>query len=285
MAGISSSALKGSSYPENRKKYNGNEVQSKEFSDGSGLEWFDFNARTYDQQLGRFMQIDPWIEVGTQEMLTPYQFSGNNPIRYNDPDGKCPWCVGALIGGLVDAGLQLTEIALTDKPLSEFSVKSVLVSAAAGALSSGISSIAKIKQASTIVKIGVELATDAGVSAGSQLANDGQVSLKKTFVDVVAGQVVGRAAGALVEKKVANSAAAGQLKEAINREKNIARGKSNTVSKVKAKVTDAEKKLDQYVNTRAAGSAATASGAASKLEEFLEQTAIKEQKAKEKKND
>jgi RHS repeat-associated protein len=278
MAGISSSALKGGNYPENRKKYNGNELQSKEFSDGSGLEWFDFNARIYDQQLGRFMQIDPWIEVGTQEMLTPYQFAGNNPIRYNDPDGKCPWCVGAIIGGLLDAGLQLTEIALTDKTLSDFSVKSVVVSAAAGALSSGISSIAKIKQASTIVKIGVELATDAGVSAGSQLVNDGEVTLKKTLIDVGAGQIVGRGAGALVEKKAANSAVAGRLKEAINREKNIARGKSNTVSKAKAKVAEAEKKLDEYVNTRAAASAATASGAASKVVETIEQSAEKKKK-------
>jgi RHS repeat-associated protein len=93
MAGISANALKGSKYPENRKGYNGNELQSKEFGNGSGLELYDFNARTYDQQIGRFIQIDPWIEIGSQEMLTPYQFSYNNPIRYNDPDGKCPQCL------------------------------------------------------------------------------------------------------------------------------------------------------------------------------------------------
>ncbi|MET7001558.1 RHS repeat domain-containing protein [Chitinophaga defluvii] len=92
MAGISSNALKGTNYPENRIKYNGNELQTKEFSDESGLEWYDFNARLYDQQIGRFQQIDPWIEFGSQEILTPYQFSLNNPIRYNDPDGKCPIC-------------------------------------------------------------------------------------------------------------------------------------------------------------------------------------------------
>jgi RHS repeat-associated protein len=98
MAGISSNALKGVNYPENRKKYNGNELQNKEFEDESGLEWTDFNARTYDQQIGRFQQIDPWVEVGTQEMLTPYQFAYNNPVRYNDPDGKFPGFgfVGAL---------------------------------------------------------------------------------------------------------------------------------------------------------------------------------------------
>lgn len=60
--------------------------------DESGLEWYDFYARIYDQQTGRFQQIDPWIEFGSQEILTPYQFSFNNPIRYNDPDGKCAGC-------------------------------------------------------------------------------------------------------------------------------------------------------------------------------------------------
>ncbi|SKA47371.1 RHS repeat-associated core domain-containing protein, partial [Chitinophaga eiseniae] len=89
MAGISSNALVGKNYPENRRKYNGNELQFKEFSDGSGLEWFDFNARTYDQQIGRFIQIDPLIE-NNQEDYTPYHFAYNNPVRFSDPDGRIP---------------------------------------------------------------------------------------------------------------------------------------------------------------------------------------------------
>jgi RHS repeat-associated protein len=86
MAGISSKAA-GSLI--NKKGYNGNEIQNKEFSDGSGLELYDFNARTYDQQIGRFIQIDPLTEDG-QESINPYHFSFNNPIRFNDPDGEAP---------------------------------------------------------------------------------------------------------------------------------------------------------------------------------------------------
>lgn len=87
MAGISSRAAVG--LP-NKKGFNSNELQSKEFSDGSGLELYDFNARTYDQQIGRFIQVDPLLEEDGQESISPYHFSYNNPLRYSDADGKAP---------------------------------------------------------------------------------------------------------------------------------------------------------------------------------------------------
>jgi RHS repeat-associated protein len=83
MAGISSRALNNA--PVNRRGYNGNELQSKEFSDGSGLDFYDFNARTYDQQIGRFLHIDPLADQRVS--LTPYNFVQNNPINRTDPTG------------------------------------------------------------------------------------------------------------------------------------------------------------------------------------------------------
>jgi RHS repeat-associated protein len=85
MAGISSKAA---GKLENKKQYAGNELQSKEFADGSGLDFYDFNARSYDHQIGRFHQIDPMTDEGGQESLTPFQYCGNNPVLYSDPDGK-----------------------------------------------------------------------------------------------------------------------------------------------------------------------------------------------------
>jgi len=88
MAGISSNALKGANYPENRKKYNEKELQSGEFSDHSGLELYDYGARMQDPQLGRWWVVDP--KASKMPSWSPYSAFYNNPIRFIDPYGQEP---------------------------------------------------------------------------------------------------------------------------------------------------------------------------------------------------
>ena len=84
MSGISDKALK-ANYPANKYRFQKQELQNKEFSDGSGLELYEFKYRFDDPQIGRFGSIDPL--ANKYEYNSPYAFSEDKVTTHVELEG------------------------------------------------------------------------------------------------------------------------------------------------------------------------------------------------------
>ena len=62
-------------------KYNDKELDLK-----GGLDWYDYGARHYDAMIGRWCAVDSLAEK--YNSFNVYNYCGNNPIRYVDPNGN-----------------------------------------------------------------------------------------------------------------------------------------------------------------------------------------------------
>ena len=104
MAGISSEAAKGITYPTNKKKYNGIEETTE-----LGLNQYDAQLRILDPQIGIWWQVDP--ETENMEMWSPYASNYDNPILYKDPLGNEPECCwGELKDAIVQSVKQVSSL-------------------------------------------------------------------------------------------------------------------------------------------------------------------------------
>jgi RHS repeat-associated protein len=104
-------------------KYNGKELQ-----DELGLNLYAYGYRHYDPAIGRWTTMDPLLNdlkfsfddnkvdeddenevyqalitkletaegIYNTNNLNPYGYGYNDPVSFDDPDGRCPWCIVVL---------------------------------------------------------------------------------------------------------------------------------------------------------------------------------------------
>jgi RHS repeat-associated protein len=79
-----------------------------ETGNGSWMALDYFGARYYESANGRFTSVDPVIDIETSlanpQRWNAYTYVLNNPIRYEDPDGRSATAAGAIIGAVIGAG-------------------------------------------------------------------------------------------------------------------------------------------------------------------------------------
>ena len=56
--------------------------------------------------VSRWISPDPLADHPNQFDKSPYQYAWNNPIYWDDPDGRCPWC---LVWAAVEVGLAVYD--------------------------------------------------------------------------------------------------------------------------------------------------------------------------------
>src|SRR5690606_5005963 len=247
----------------NRYLYNGKELQNE-----LGLEWYDYGARMYDPAVGRWFVVEQLADDIMQVDKSPYQYGWNNPVNLTDPDGNCPWCVGAVVGILTDIAIQTAEIALSDnKSFSkDFKVTSVIVSGVAGATGAGLAT--KLTKVGTLAKIGIEAIHDGAASAAYQYTKNGEVNPREIAIDATFGKAIGDVAGNVVGKSAKNTPEAKILKRESDRAHNIAKGNPRA-SRVE-KAEQAQKKMDNYVERRATAASVSAAGVGSEVVKNIE---------------
>jgi len=65
-----------------------------------------YQARYYDATLNRFIQPDSIIpNLYNPQSLNRYSYVQNNPVRYTDPTGHCPFCIVGAIGGFLGGAI------------------------------------------------------------------------------------------------------------------------------------------------------------------------------------
>jgi RHS repeat-associated protein len=199
----------------NRYKYNGKEELSQ-----MNLGLLDYGARNLDKALGRWLGVDPLADNPNQVDKSPYAAMWNNPIKYNDPDGRCPNCItgaiGAGIGALIGSGIEIASQLYNNGSVNDWSA--VGGSALQGGITGGAAGFTG----------GASLLTTAAVAGGANVVGGTinrtiqgqQTTLGNVLTDATVGAVFG-AGGKLIGSGL-SSLSSSVSKQATSKLTNIA---------------------------------------------------------------
>jgi len=101
-----------------------------------------FGARYYASSMGRWMSPDESLDGAIMELpqtWNKYSYEYNRPTYGTDPDGRCPPCAGAIIGGVVEGGFDAgKQFIQNGYSFNNFNRQEFFANVAGGAVSGAI---------------------------------------------------------------------------------------------------------------------------------------------------
>ena len=200
-------------------RFNGYEQQNNEFNDGSGIEWYDYKNRFYDNQIGRFFVQDRLADEYVY--YSPYQFAGNEVPKAIDLDGLEPH---PMTSGINWSTADLAQKAMMGDESAKRSLSSIVDASGKIAITTFTVASCLVSPASLSIRgLLISGAIGAGVNVTfSILAGESGNNVLKSAISGFVGGSVLRALGgynsitATLSSGYASSAAANAVDQAIS---------------------------------------------------------------------
>jgi len=191
--------------------------------------------RYYDPDSAMFLSRDPvGPDAKSGAHFNRYNYAYSNPYRYTDRDGRCPMCIGFIVGAVVEAAVEYAT-------KGEIDTTSVLIAGGVGAITGGASAFAG--RAAISGSISVARAVTATAAVGGAANGVGKVveaevkgqpvTSKEVAVSVLtgsAGSAVGSRSGLALAAKLESMSAQSSLTGTIGRTTQAAVQQGGTIS-------------------------------------------------------